>query len=299
MYKNLTHLVTLAALAETGSFAAAARRLQLPTSTVSEHIAALERNLGVQLVVRTTRQSRLTDIGQQLARGSARMVETVEETFAELEATLGQPKGKLRISLPFAFAADSVGPAIARFAGLYPGIELELWVSNDIEDLISGGFDLAIRIGPLTDSTLTRRSLGVEPQNLVAARAYLDLRGRPERLDDLTRHCFVGFKPERVYRFEGPDGGHEITLKAQVSVNDPKTAAAIVKGGAGIGLLPRYLSDQGLEDGSLEIILPAYRPPPAPMAIVYYGQAAANPRADLFARFLEAQMRRPDRWQAG
>jgi DNA-binding transcriptional LysR family regulator len=291
-YRNLNQLATFAALAETGSFAGAARRLRLPTSTVSEHVAALEKNLGLQLVVRTTRASRLTEAGQVLAQGAARMVMGVAETLAAVEALVDQPTGTLRLSLPFAFAAEIVGPAVARFAALYPGIRLEIHVSNQVEDLIAGGFDLAVRIGPLEDSSLTRRSLGAMPQDMVASSTYLMARGRPENPSALTGHCLVGIRPSQILTVHGPSGPETLALEAQVAVNDPKTMLAVIRGGSGIGIVPRFLAQEGLEDGTLEILLPEYRLPEAEMSIVHYGSGAANPRADLFSSFLQSEMQR-------
>jgi DNA-binding transcriptional LysR family regulator len=290
-YPSLNHLMTFAALAEAGSFVGAARRLRLPTSTVSEHVAALEKNLGLQLVVRTTRQNRLTEAGHVLARGAARMVQEVSETLAGVEAHVAQPTGTLRLSLPFAFAAEIVGPAVGRFAALYPGIRLEIAVSNQIEDLIAGGFDLAVRIGPLDDSSLMRRSLGAMPQHLVASTAYLNARGRPQTVAALSEHCFAGFRGETRLILRGPEGVMETELKAQVAVNDPKTLVAIVRGGGGIGLVPRFLSQPGLNEGALEVVLPEHRIAPVQMSIVHYGTAAGNPRADLFTSFLQAEMK--------
>ncbi len=290
IYRNLNHLATFAALAETGSFAAAARRLRLPTSTVSEHVAALEKNLGLQLVIRTTRRSRLTEAGQLLAQGAARMVAGVAETLAVVEAMVEKPTGTLRLSLPFAFAAEIVGPAVAHFAALYPGIRLDIFVSNQIEDLIAGGFDLAVRIGPLEDSSLIRRSLGTMPQDMVASPSYLAARGRPETPAGLAGHCIVGFRPSLTLTMRGPEGPVTVALDAQVAVNDPKTLVAVIRGGSGIGVVPRFLAQPGLDDGTLEILLPEFRLPPAEMSIVHYGPSAANPRADLFATFLQREM---------
>lgn len=298
MYRNLNHLATFAALAETGSFAGAARRLGLPSSTVSEHIAALERNLGLQLVVRTTRASRLTEAGRHVAQGAARIVEAVDETMARVDSVVGHPEGRLRISLPFAFAAGLVGPAVGRFAALYPGIRLEMRVSNEVDDLISGGFDLAVRIGPLRDSSLVRRSLGTEAQDLVASTGYLNENGRPERLSDLAQHAMVGYRPEQTLALTGPNGPEQVSFVSRVSANDPKTVLSVIRSGAGIGIVPRFLSAPGLANGRLEIVLADYRPAAAEISIVHYGPAAANPRADLFASFLQSEMRRPDRWAA-
>jgi DNA-binding transcriptional LysR family regulator len=294
--RNLNHLATFAALAETGSFAGAARRLRLPTSTVSEHVAALERALGLQLVVRTTRASRLTEAGQILAQGAARMVAGVAETLAGVEALVERPTGTLRLSLPFAFAAEIVGPAVARFAALYPGIRLEIQVSNEVEDLIAGGFDLAVRIGPLGDSSLIRRSLGTMAQVCVASPTYLAARGRPDSPAGLAGHCIVGIRPTVTLALQGPGGPVSLTLSAQVAVNDPKTLVAVIRGGSGIGLVPRFLAQAALDDGTLEILLPDYRPPAADLSIVHHGFGTANPRADLFATFLQAEMRARRDW---
>jgi DNA-binding transcriptional LysR family regulator len=200
----------------------------------------------------------------------------------------------LRLSLPFAFAADIVGPAVGRFAALYPGIKLEISVSNAVEDLVAGGFDLAVRIGPQEDSSLIRRSLGTMAQDLVSSATYLKVRGRPEGLAALASHCLVGLRPATTMSFRGPDGATTVALEAQVSVNDPKTAVAIIRGGAGIGVVPRFLAQPGLEDGTLEIVLPEYRPPEAELSVVYHGPRGANPRTDLFAAFLPAEMRGRD-----
>lgn len=287
MYRNLNHLVTFAALAAAGSFAGAARRLGLPPSTVSEHIAALEKNLGVPLVVRTTRKSQLTAAGRRLAANAERMVLIVEEAMAALDAERGRPEGKLKISVPFAFAADLIGPAVGQFSQRYPGIQLEFVLSNEVQDLIGGGFDLAIRVGKLSDSSLIRRKLGTQPQFLVAARSYIDAEGAPSHLDDLTDHCVVGYVPRQSLTFHGPEGQVERTFECRVSANDPKTLAAIVRGGGGIAMLPRFLVQDGLADGTLEVLLPTYRPGSVDLSIVRHGSPVSNPRADLFARFVQ------------
>jgi DNA-binding transcriptional LysR family regulator len=291
MQRYLKHLATFAALPETGSFAGAARRMGLPTSTVSEHVAALEKHLGVPLVIRTIRKNRLTEAGQLLAKGAARMLEGVAETLAGIEALVVRPTGKLRLSLPYAFAAEIVGPAVGRFAALYPGIRLEIVVSNQVEDLIAGGFDLAVRIGALEDSSMIRRSLGTMPQDLVASPSYLVAHGRPESLASLAGHCLVGHGPTLSVSAQGPLGAEAATLQAQVAANDPKTVMAIIRGGAGIGVVPRFLAAPSLKDGSLEIVLPDHRLPAVPMSIVFHGPGAANPRADQFATFLQAELR--------
>ena len=111
------------------------------------------------------------------------------------------------------------------------------------------------------------------------------------RLADLSGHCLVGIRPALSLPATGPSGPAPVVLAAQVAVNDPKTMVYILRGGRGIGVVPRFLAQAGLDDGSLEILLPDHRLPPAGMSVVYHGPAAANPRADLFATFLQTEMR--------
>jgi DNA-binding transcriptional LysR family regulator len=290
MYRNLNHLVTFAALAETGSFSGAARKLGLPPSTVTAHIAALEENLSLQLVVRTTRRNRLTGQGQRLALDAQRMVANVEGALAALEAEKSNPVGQLRISVPFTFAADLIGPVIGRFAALYPGIRVEIIVSNEVVDLIAGGFDLAVRIGPLSDSSLIRRKLASAANALVASRTYLEARGAPLIIEDLQSHSFIGFHPDQRLQLTGPEGLVSLQIHSLIAANDPKTIAAIVTAGGGIAVLPRFLVAESLADGRLEIILPQYRPDFADVSAVHYGHTANNPKIELFTSFLMAEL---------
>ncbi len=290
MYRNLNHLVTFAALAETGSFSKAARKLGLPPSTVTAHIADLEGNLGLQLVVRTTRQNRLTDQGRRLAIQAQQIVTTVENAMAGIEAEKANPVGNLRISVPFTFAADLIAPVIGRFAALYPGIRLELVVSNTVVDLITGDFDLAVRIGTLSDSSLIRRKLGTATQFLVASSAYLKTYGTPKSLEDLHHHHFIGFQLDHQLNLIGAQGLISIRLHSAIAANDPKTIAAITSTGFGIAMLPRFIVADQLADGRMEIVLPEYRPLDTDISIVYYGQSANNPRIELFASFMVATL---------
>lgn len=292
MYRNLNHLVTFAALAETGSFTNAARKLGLPPSTVTAHVAALEVNLGLQLVVRTTRQNRLTEQGKRLASGAQRMVAVVEEAMARIEAEKAEPVGQLRVSVPFTFAADLIAPIVGRFARHYPRNSIELAVSNTTVDLIAEGLDMAIRIGALTDSSLIRRRLGMAQILLIASRDYLGKTGRPETIADLSdhHHVFVGFRPSITLPMRGPEGDVEPEFEARIAANDPKTLAAIVRAGNGIAALPHFLVAEDLATGNLEIVLPQYAHRSVEISVVYYGQSNNNPKIELFTSFLIAEL---------
>jgi DNA-binding transcriptional LysR family regulator len=292
MLKHLNHLVTFAALAETGSFANAGRKLGLPPSTVTAHIAALEQSLGLQLVVRTTRQNRLTEQGNRLATDAQRMVAVVEEAMARIETDKAEPTGQLRVGVPFTFAADLIAPVIGRFAFRYPGIGIELVISGGRADLITEELDMAIRIGSLEDSSLRRRSLGSAQMVLVASRKYLDSNGRPETVQDLRNqnHFFAGFRRTNKLLLQGPEGDEEPEFEARIAANDPKTVAAIIVAGNGIAALPRFLIAEDLSAGELEIVLPLYKHRSVPISAVYYGPSTSNPRTELFTSFLSAEL---------
>ena len=302
MYRNLNHLVTFAALAETGSFAGAARRLDLPSSTVSEHIAALEKNLGLQLVLRTTRKSRLTESGRRLARDASRMVSVVEEAMAAIDADREHPQGKLRISLPFAFAAELIGPAVGRFTRRHPGIELEFVVSNDVQDLIAGGFDMAIRIGELEDSTLRARKLTDTTKRMIAAPAYFERFGRPQKIDDLNDHKLLHYSSQasgNVWKLTAPSGEkRQVRTAGWLSVNDGQSLLNAAISGLGIAYLPSFLYADALEQGLVIDAIPELPLETQGIYAVYPPGRFTQPKVRAFIDFLVRSFaeKGPDKW---
>ncbi len=283
--------MTLAAVAKMGSFAGAARHLAMPTSTVTNHIAALETNIGLDLIQRTTRRIRLTDQGRLLAKEAQEIVDILQASDARITAQRDRPSGKLRISVPFTFASDLLAPLIVRFSAAYPAIKLELVADNAFVDLITGGFDLAIRIGDMADSSLIQRKLGDAQQALVAAKTYLDQYGRPSSIADLDAHRIITLRPNRPLVLVGKDGDIDIPLTSQVSVNDPRTIAAMAINGGGIAALPLFLVNDALKDTRLEVVLPAMMPRPIDISMVYYGHASHNPLNRLFVDFIANHVR--------
>ena len=291
MKRDLNHYATFAALAQTGSFAKAAARLGLPPSTVTNHIARLEKTLGIQLVIRTTRKNRLTDAGRRFAVEAQRIVEVADRAAACIDDEKAKPAGDLRISLPHTFAADLLGPIIGEFSALYPAINIELVVSNQRVDLIDGGFDLALRVGPMADSELSQRLLGTAPGLLVASPAYLDSHGRPERPYDLTVHRLLGHRRNEVLTLNSQTGPVEVNFGSQIAANDPRVLLSMALSGAGIAISPMFLAQPHLASGRLMAVLPDLKPEAVPMSMVYHGSAARNPRIAAFASFVEPRIR--------
>jgi DNA-binding transcriptional LysR family regulator len=232
----------------------------------------------------------LTEQGARLAVDALRLVNLVQETTARLESAKAEPIGHLRMSVPYSFASDLLGPVIGRFVAHYPKISVELVMANTVVDLIDDGFDLAVRIGPLTDSSLIRRKIGTARLVLVASRNYLEQKSKPQSLEDLTNHSLIGLKPELTLSLRGPDGSVTQNFQCRIAANDPKTLFAIMREGGGIAMLPYFLVAEGLANGTVEVILPDHVADSVELSVVYYGHSTNNPRIELFTAFLAKEL---------
>src|SRR5262249_27940702 len=191
---------------ESGSFAAAAKRLDASAATVTHHVQALENHLGVQLIHRTTRRLNLTEVGRNFYECSTRILTQVEEAERCASTLHTTPRGLLRINTTDAFARV-LAPLIAEFAAEYPEVSFEVVATNQMADLIDEGSDLPLRPEPLPDSSLISRRLGVGKRIACAAPAYLERRGVPQRPQDLGDHnCLIHTMLANHWPFTGPDG---------------------------------------------------------------------------------------------
>jgi LysR family transcriptional regulator, regulator for bpeEF and oprC len=190
-------LQQMAAFAETarhGSFAAAARELGSAPSTLAKAVARLEASLQVKLFHRTTRQVSLTPDGERLYIRCERLLAELEDLQAEASGTRDDPTGLLRVDLPIVLGREWVLPVLARLAQRHPGLQLDVRLQDGYADIVKEGIDVAVRIGPLKDSTLVAQRIASQGMVLVASRAYLEARGTPRRLEDLEAHDAVLFR---------------------------------------------------------------------------------------------------------
>jgi DNA-binding transcriptional LysR family regulator len=285
---NLVHMQTLAAIARTGSFVAAARALHLPPSTVTGHIAALESVLGLQLIQRTTRALRMTAIGSRLAEDGQAIADVATQAIARLAAERSAPGGIVRLSLPFALSHDVIAPAIGRFLAAHPGITVDLHLDNAREDLIGQGIDLAIRTGPLTGHTLFRRVLFRAETGFYAAPSL----AQPMTLADLATLPHLGFSAEMTLKAVGRNGPASVTLRPRMIANDPKTLARAAAAGAGVALLPTVLVRDLVVDHALVRVLTDHATDPVDVSLVSHGLTSETPAAALLAAFLVAEAAR-------
>ncbi|HZI08323.1 MAG TPA: LysR substrate-binding domain-containing protein [Archangium sp.] len=291
---DLNELLVFAKVVQAGSFTVAARGLRMPKSTVSRKVSELEERIGAQLLQRTTRKLRLTDVGQAYYEHCARIVAEAEQ--AELAVTRMQaaPHGLLRVTAPLTF--NFLGPIVAEFLKCYPEVQLELVCTDRSVDLVEEGFDVAVRAGRLADSSLIARKLGDIARVVVAAPNYLEQRGVPKSPKDLERHdCLVfGAGMEgNVWTLHSGSRSVQVSVRARLVVNEPDMLRAVALGGAGVTILPTLLNAADLTAGRLRRILPDWSSSGAPVHAVYPGSRHHSPKVMAFVDFLRERWPEP------
>lgn len=272
---NLNRLAVFVALVRAGSFTAAAEQLGTTKAMVSQHLARLEAELGVQLLVRSTRRMALTDAGERFHEDCARVLAEAEAAIARLGECRDTPMGTLRISAANDHGINVVAPALAAYAERYPQVRVELVVTDTVTDLIAERFDLAIRLGWLRDSSLRATKLSSFRQCLVASPAYLARHGIPTVPEDLAAHRWIAVtvlaSPTR-WVFTDTDGAERaVQTRAVASANSATAAYRFVLEGLGISVLPDYIVEAELASGGLVALLPGYTLPEGGVHAVYPG----------------------------
>lgn len=274
---RLSRVPIFVAVARHGSFAEAARRLGMTGSAVSKQVQRLEADLGVRLFHRTTRQLSLTDEGSFLFERSAPLVEGIEEVGEMLAGRKAKPEGSLRVSAPVALAQRLLKEPLTSFVGRYPDVNLHVELSDRFVDLVAEGFDLAIRIGHLEDSSLVARRLGDVAMVMVGAPILLAEHGQPSTHLDLAKIPFVHYASERNNaRLQLVHEGEPIPVvtEARLSTNNDQMMVSFAKAGHGLIVLPRFMVETELAEGSLREVLPQYSvyPPRKLYAVFPHGR---------------------------
>jgi len=276
-------------VAELGSFSKTAEQMGLPAATVTNAIQAVEKRVGVRLLQRTTRKVTLTDDGAAYLERCQRLLaefQDVENLFDN-----EQPQGVVRVDLPERLAHRNVIPRLPEFFARYPDISVKLNASDRFVDLIGEGVDCVVRVGILSDSTLIARSLGAMEQITCASKAYLDRHGRPRTLAELEQHVMINYFSSRTGRelpWEYMQNGELKTLKlrGQVSVASSEAYMACCLAGLGLVQAPLLGAEDLLAQGMIEEVLPEFKPPPLPVAIVYSHNRHLSPRVRVFVDWL-------------
>lgn len=290
---DVNDMLLFAQVVESGSFSVAGRAIGMPKSTVSRRIAALEAALGVRLLQRTTRTLSLTDVGEAYA-DRCRMLRMEVQAANEHVASAGAvPRGRLRVTAPIEIGRRYIAPCLAEFAILHPEVQIELDLSDVARDLVAEGWDLAVRVGALADSTLVARKLGPTQQTVCAAPDYLARRPPPARPEDLTDHDTLvmtagigGF----VWPFEGPDGYIEARVRPRAESNDFEAVCRMAVEGLGIARLPSWVAFEHLEAGRLVPVLNDYRPEDLGVHVLYPSRRHRSAKLERFLALLEERL---------
>jgi DNA-binding transcriptional LysR family regulator len=286
---QLTGMRVFATIVDKGGFAPAAAALGMSKTMVSKHLAAIEDRLGVRLLNRTTRKIGLTEIGAEYLRRCQEIIQLVEEADGRLLESHDHPRGLLRVNAPVTFSERHLAPSIGEYRRRHPDVQVDLVVNDRVIDLIEEGFDMAVRIGRLKDSTLVARRLAPAHMALVASPAYLAARGCPQRPEDLAGHdCLIyAYSAERdEWRFAGEGGPRTVRVKGPVSSNNGMILMQAAIDGQGIVALPTFIVGDALRDGRLVEILADYRPQDRAIYAVFPANRHLSPKVRSFVDFL-------------
>ncbi|MCE3270491.1 MAG: LysR family transcriptional regulator [Ramlibacter sp.] len=291
--QSLQQLAAFAETAKHGSFAAAARESGSAPSTLAKAVARLEQALGVRLFHRTTRQVTLTPDGERLYRRCQRLLAEVEELQADASGVREAPSGTLRIDMPIVMGRRLLLPVPARMSQRHPGLLLDVRLQDGYVDLVKEGIDVAVRVGALKDSSLVARRFTTQAMVLVASPAYLEAQGTPRRVDQLAAHSALLFRmpssgKDRPWQFRQRGQPVELHPRSRVRINDGEGLVEAARLGLGLAQLPDYFVRDQLARGELVEVLPAARPAPLPVSIVYPAARLLPLRVRLLLEELDA-----------
>jgi DNA-binding transcriptional LysR family regulator len=282
---RLDELATFVRIVEEGSLARAASRLRRSPPAVTRALAALEDRLGLRLIDRTTRRLAPTEAGRSFYDKARTLVSDYEA------ATAGAPdapiRGRLRITAPVEFGRRHIAPIVSRFLDAHESVEVELMLNDRNIDLIDEGIDVALRIGPLADSSLSARPVGQVRRLWVASPAYLKRHGTPEVPADLMHHeALLGtLRGNSEWHFAGARRGAPLRLAGRLRADDVETRLQAARAGRGIAQLLSYQVADELVSGRLVRLLTAWERPPLPVHLVTKGRAHRAPKIDAFLEF--------------
>jgi DNA-binding transcriptional LysR family regulator len=284
------------AVGELESFAAAARRLDISPAAVTRAVSALEEQIGVKLLLRTTRSVRLTEAGSRYLEDTRNILASIHEANEAASGINATPKGELAITAPILFGKKFVMPCIVRYLQQYPEVDVSAYFLDRVVNMVEEGMDVAVRIGPLPDSGLKALRVGRVRRMLCASPDYLARTGEPKHPSDLPEHAVIAttnLSPRTGWRFGLADEPTLVRMKPRLTVTSNDAAIAAAVGGLGIARLLSYQVVDELDSGQLKVILADYEEAPWPINIVHreskYGSAKVRSFIDMLAQDLRAR----------
>jgi DNA-binding transcriptional LysR family regulator len=296
---DLNEIVVFSRVVHSGSFTAAARELGMPKSTVSRKVSDLEERLGARLLQRTTRKLSLTDVGQTYYQHAQRVVAEMEAAEQAVTRMQDVPRGLLRVTTPLNFGF--LGPIVASFLKRYPEVQVDLVCADRVVDMIDEGFDLAVRAGQLSDSSMIARDLGALKSYVVASPKFLKRHGTPNTPEDLARFACVvfGAGADRArWKLLRDTKTTVISVAPRLTVNDFDFLEEATLAGMGIAMLPVFRCIRPLRERKLQRVVPEWCSAEIPLHVIYPSTRHLSPKVKAFSDHLREHMLPPP-WERG
>lgn len=258
MFDSLPAMAVFVNVVESGSFSGAARTLALSKSAVSKTVSRLEESLGTRLLNRTTRKLSLTEAGRAYYEGCRRMLNEAESANQAVHRLTDAPRGTLRVNLPMSFGILQVAPLLPAFLERYPEIDLDAAFEDRVVDLVEDGYDMAVRVGVLADSSLIARRLAPNRRVLCAAPSYLEQHGTPQSPEALAAHSCLLYSYQAsgdTWRLYGPEGERSVRVSGRLRLNNGDAIRCAAVAGLGIAYLPTFMVGPDLQAGRLVAVL--------------------------------------------
>ncbi|WP_437616887.1 LysR family transcriptional regulator [Sorangium sp. So ce834] len=295
MLPDLNEIAVFTRVVQAGSFTRAARELGMPKSTVSRKVSELEARLGAQLLRRTTRKLSVTDVGAAYYERCARIVADLDEADRTVTQMQDGPRGLLRITAPLHFGW--IGGVVAEYLRDHPEASVEVVCTDRVVDLVAEGFDVALRFGAPSDTSLVARRLGALPRYLVAAPVYLARRGAPRAPADLAGHDVLvsagaraGEPPGARWVLHRGARREEVRVTPRATANNLEVLHRIVLAGVGIGVLPAMRCELDVREGRLSRVLDEWSPADVPLHVVYPGTRHLSPKVRVFVDLVRERL---------
>jgi DNA-binding transcriptional LysR family regulator len=269
---RLEAMSAIIAVADTGSISAASRRLRLPVATISRKVSELEARLKAQLFQRTSRRMTLTDAGRSYIEACKRIVEQVEDAERELAGEYRIPKGEMAVTAPWGLGHTHLLPHAIEFLDAHPDISLRLKLTDAVVNVTDENMDVAIRVGPLPESSMIATRIGSIRIVVCASPSYLKTHGRPKKLGDLAKHKCITIDDHAApaaWRFVSGNRTRLAPIRSRLCVNTSEAAVLAAMNSAGLARVMSYKMDAAMRERKLEIVLDDFEPTPLPIHILY------------------------------
>ena len=297
---KLQQMSSFVAVVEAGSFIAAAHATGISKAAASRHVGELEQRLGVRLLHRTTRRLSLTEEGRLFYERAKELLESIDEAESQLTIRAGEARGAIRVNAPLTFGTMHLAPLWGPFVDANPRVSLDITLSDRVVDVVDEGYDLAIRITGIPDSTLVTRKLASTRMVLCASPAYLEKHGTPGHPRELSQHAVISYtywSTRDEWHFTGPEGEVNVRIKSRIHTNNGDTCRRAALAHHGFILQPDFIVGEDLRRGDLLEVMPAWRSIEVGIHAVYPSRKNLPLKTRRLIDFLADALREPS-WSA-